>query len=61
MKTICAKCKKELNSEQGDIITIYPVFFKGEFLMFHLCRPHAIESDMMNSTEFKKWVHKKEV
>jgi len=63
MKAICAKCKKKLDSERGDIITLCPVFFKGggEFLGFYLCRPHAIESDMLNDTEFRKWVHKKEV
>lgn len=60
MKGTCAKCKRKLDTEKGDIMTVYPVFFNGEFLPFVLCRPHAIESDSMTDSEFRKWVHKKE-
>jgi hypothetical protein len=56
----CSKCGQELNSEKGQIIVISPVYFKGAFLTFYLCRSHFLESDSMNSVEFRKWIHNKE-
>ena len=60
MKAKCAKCKKQLDSSKGDIITIMPVFFNDEFLEFYLCRPHALAADKMNGEQFRKWIHKRE-
>ena len=62
MKGKCAKCDAELDTERGDIITIVPVFFKGEFLEFTLCRPHFLEVEKYRiaPAAFRKWIHKKE-
>ncbi len=60
MKGKCAKCECELDTTKGQILTIYPVFFKGEFLEFTLCRPDFLMADKMPAPQFRKWVHKKE-
>lgn len=62
MKGKCAKCDAEINSEYGDIITIVPVFFMGEFLEFTLCRVHFLEAEKyrIGPDAFREWVHKKE-
>ena len=57
---VCAKCGIELDPDKGVILVVYPVFFKGEFLPFYLCRPHFIDADHMTSKQIQKWVHKKE-
>jgi len=54
----CAKCGADLE-ESGVIKIKVPVFFKGEFIDFYLCRDHFLESDNMSAGEFRKWIHKK--
>ena len=59
MKDKCAKCGTELDTNKGQILVYYPVFFKGQWLVYPLCRPHFIDGDALNSREFGKWVNKK--
>ena len=56
----CHKCGCEIDTDKGQILIVYPVFFKGNFLPFVLCRPHFLEADKMTAAQFRIWVHKKE-
>ena len=57
--TNCMKngCNTDLDGP-GVIKVKFPVFFKGQFLDYLLCRTCFLKADSLNGKEFTKWVHK---
>ncbi len=61
MTTVCDKCGINLVVHQGVIMITYPVFIKGEFKNYYLCRDCFLEGDNFRADEFVKWLEEKKV
>jgi len=55
----CAKCGTVLNTKRGVIKITHPVFIKGKFVNYFLCRGCFIEGDNFRADEFITWLEEK--